>query len=128
MGTKMTEEANAMFEGLQNKLQLAIQTFTKRGNKCFVRLSTRSPKDAVDKIPERILPLLEKELDSLSQPPLNLDGNSRLLALRRAFFACMQVESAKEVFDLIMYSSRAVSDIKRALDFIGMSIKLPSYP
>lgn len=116
----MTEEENKLFSDLKDKLDESIKTFTSRGNKAFVRLSTRSPKDAVDKIPERIEPLVRKHLMPFNSSPLDsLDGNTKLVALRRAFFDCMQVTSASEVFGLMMYSSRAVSDIKRALDFVG---------
>jgi hypothetical protein len=57
----------------------SIDKFVKRGNKAFVRLNTRSPKDAVDKIPNKLNPILKKELDSFD----HLGNNEIHIALRR---------------------------------------------
>jgi len=44
-----------------------------------------------------------------------------MFAIRKAFFLSMRVQSADEAFELLMYSSRAVSDIIRAIDFLHKS-------
>ena len=89
----------------------------------FVRLSTRSPKDAADKRdPEIVSAAIAKEMDRAGL----LDGrmevgspeydNACLIAVRHALFALMCVHSGKEALDLCANSARVVSDMKRALD------------
>lgn len=60
-GSKLTVAEADHWARLTARLQTAIETMG-RGQPVFVRLSTRSPKDAVDKLPERLLPLLRQEL------------------------------------------------------------------
>jgi len=84
-----------------------------------VRLSTRSPKDAVDKFPERLAPFLLQELSRLDAASNgnSLTDNEKIVALHRAFSQVLRVESAEEVFKLMAYSERTVSDLIRAVDY-----------
>ncbi|KAJ3447995.1 cell division cycle protein 123 [Anaeramoeba flamelloides] len=84
------------------------------GEKFFVKLNSRSAKDAVDKVPNRLQPLLEKQLEIVKQKrSLSTD----LVALRRSMFESMSISSCKEALDVFSYSYRIVSDLKRSLTF-----------
>ncbi|KAL6063817.1 hypothetical protein QOT17_011313 [Balamuthia mandrillaris] len=118
---ELSKEEEGLLAGLKARLEEAIQLFVERGNAAFVRLSTRSPKDAVDKDEEALRPLLVEALlqqqQSCRKASLDeLDANDCLIALRKAFFQRMRVTSADQVFQLMMYSNRTVSDMKRAID------------
>lgn len=89
-------------------LQKAISQFK---NGAFVRFSTRSPKDAVDKNPKRLEKFLVKNL-----PDNDDDPNELMIALKRSFFQYMRVFSAEEAMELLSHSARCVSDVKRALE------------
>jgi hypothetical protein len=99
--------------------------------KVFVRLSMRSPKDAVDKIPSKhsiLVKSIRKEIATTaleefvlsSSMVLNyhyglfifitrrcsiahLDASRQMQALRRAFFEASAVTSAEEALELVMY-------------------------
>ncbi|KAL6058969.1 hypothetical protein QOT17_014497 [Balamuthia mandrillaris] len=118
---ELSKEEEGLLAGLKARLEEAIQVFVERGNAAFVRLSTRSPKDAVDKDEEALRPLLVEALLQQQQRSRKasldeLDANDCLIALRKAFFQRMRVTSADQVFQLMMYSNRTVSDMKRAID------------
>ena len=107
----------------------------------FVRLSTRSPKDAPDKLPRaRVVRSLrahlltvgaEQSLNALApvdRLPLApsataeatiaacaVQANARLLAVRRALFGLAEVGSAREALALLALSVRGLSDLRRAL-------------
>ena len=88
-----------------------------------------------------MVPLLAKELedvaDQLGMKKDALDANAQLLAVRlvylttehaltlyptsRAFLQMMRVHSAEEAFLLMSYSSRTISDVKRAMDHTSSS-------
>jgi len=119
-GGKLSEQEQGLLDKLAAEMNVAIQTFAKTG--AFVRLSTRSPKDAVDKAPiqAKLIPHLRKHLQGISDgnPMDKLNDVEKLTALRRAFFDTMRVENATEAMELVMYSSRTVSDLVRALDHL----------
>eukprot|EP01111_Echinosteliopsis_oligospora_P002130 TRINITY_DN13115_c0_g1_i1.p1 TRINITY_DN13115_c0_g1~~TRINITY_DN13115_c0_g1_i1.p1 ORF type:complete len:235 (+),score=47.52 TRINITY_DN13115_c0_g1_i1:58-762(+) len=118
-GAKLTNEQDILLQHLRDQIDEAIKSFSEPDHKpkAFFRLSTRSPKDAVDKLPH--LPsLLREELTDtyhIHNPTL-VEDNDILIALKRAFFRAMSVTSAEEVMEMISRSSRAISDLKRALD------------
>jgi hypothetical protein len=155
-----------VMSGLRNRLDRAIKLFQppadvlKQEQAChplhrtwgaFVRLCTRSPKDAVDKMETQLLPRLALELDTLA---LNKRSNSssssttttgtaeqqhekkadtkkgkaeelsdddRMLALRRSFMRVMKVQTGDEALQIFMNSYRTISDLKRAVDFLDQS-------
>eukprot|EP01091_Cochliopodium_minus_P017696 TRINITY_DN6999_c0_g1_i2.p1 TRINITY_DN6999_c0_g1~~TRINITY_DN6999_c0_g1_i2.p1 ORF type:complete len:341 (-),score=95.99 TRINITY_DN6999_c0_g1_i2:22-972(-) len=115
MGKKLDENGAKTLEGLKQKMEKSVKEFEKTG--AFVRLSTRSPKDAVDKIPNKIIPFIIQNLKEMKIKKKDQDFSSQLLALRKSFFSAMKVTNSDEAFDLIMYSSRTVSDIVRALNY-----------
>eukprot|EP01112_Ceratiomyxa_fruticulosa_P001129 TRINITY_DN1110_c0_g5_i1.p1 TRINITY_DN1110_c0_g5~~TRINITY_DN1110_c0_g5_i1.p1 ORF type:complete len:340 (+),score=68.27 TRINITY_DN1110_c0_g5_i1:60-1079(+) len=120
-----TGVVDPQIQKIYDELEAEIQKF---GRSAFVRLSTRSPKDAVDKL-SKIQATVIQELhkifpDQKIQTISELDeekANLYLIALKTAFFNMMKVTNAKEAFDLFMYSSRTVSDIRRVLSLSGVS-------
>ena len=95
----------------QTNNKLTNGRYSGTGGGAFVRLSTRSPKDAVDKPPlaDKLNKLLDIQLNGAK------DANDHIIAVRRAFFKCMKVTSVEEALLLISFSSRTISDLKRAL-------------
>jgi len=120
---KMTNEENRLFEQLKSRLDQKIKTISKNGQGAFVRLSTRSPKDACDKIPERVIPLIVSKLRNASIPDekSNETTNMKLIVLRTAFFECLRFQTGEEAMDVMSLSSRIVSDIVRAIDNLDKS-------
>jgi hypothetical protein len=126
-GAALDSSQQRHIDALKTRLETAIQHFvrTSPAHAAFVRLSTRSPKDAVDKVPG-LIPILREQLQQEKRKceeagDREYGGNERLVGLRRAFMRVMAVTNADEALQLIMYSSRAISDIKRALDFADKS-------
>eukprot|EP01089_Gocevia_fonbrunei_P021003 TRINITY_DN7976_c0_g1_i1.p1 TRINITY_DN7976_c0_g1~~TRINITY_DN7976_c0_g1_i1.p1 ORF type:complete len:267 (+),score=35.49 TRINITY_DN7976_c0_g1_i1:240-1040(+) len=117
-GTSCSSSENKLISNLKKRLTSCISNY-KDG--AFVRLSTRSPKDAVDKYPALLHPILQvtlKEQAEIDNVKIqDLEENSKLIAIRRAFFRIMKVSNAEEIFNLMMYSARIISDLKRALDY-----------
>eukprot|EP00026_Physarum_polycephalum_P011726 Phypoly_transcript_11967.p1 GENE.Phypoly_transcript_11967~~Phypoly_transcript_11967.p1 ORF type:complete len:362 (+),score=58.85 Phypoly_transcript_11967:36-1088(+) len=120
-GAKLDEAQTKILEELKSNIDKPIKEFVAKGNAAFFRLSTRSPKDAVDKIEKLKLLLCDQFRSSLEKYKQELDYNQKLVALRRAFFKAMSVKSVDEALQLVMYSSRAISDMKRALDNLDVS-------
>lgn len=105
--------------------------------------------DAVDKMTSQLLPVLKNELvttlralskvkakgskeredkqssaltgKQITSALRSLDDNTKLVALRRACFQLMVCKNADDVFGLVALSSRAISDIKRAIDYQDQS-------
>jgi hypothetical protein len=72
-------------------------------------LRAHSPKDAVDKMPERLAPLLEEALRGVPED----DQNATLIALRRAFAQTLRIHSADEALFIMSLSGRTISDVIR---------------
>jgi len=119
----------AVFGDLKERLGAAVGKL--RGESgVFVRLSTRSPKDAPDKLRRRFVPLVRRFVSQediygvvwrgkntrLSEGD-ELVVNRILVGVRRALFHGMKSETAAEALDLFRYSARAISDLKRAVDY-----------
>lgn len=80
----------------------------------FVRLSTRSPKDAVDKLPdERVVGIVRDELSRAGS-----SNTARLVAMRTAFSRAMAISDGAAAFALMANSERIVSDIIRAVEHV----------
>ena len=91
------------------------------GGRAFVRLSTRSPKDAVALVPrlrEQLVAALRERFALL--PPLvgggAPDRNAQLCALDGCMCDLMAVADGAQAFELIMHSERCVSDLRRMLE------------
>ena len=77
--------------------------------KVFVKLSSRSPKDAVWNDHERTVPILKHNIKKMKHKS---DPNEKMIALRRSFLKAAAVSSAAEAFDLMKWSSRVISDLR----------------
>jgi len=134
-GATLSSEQTRVINEMKKRLDSVISSYTLQGKDVFVRLSTRSPKDAVDKWPEKLSPELRQELlqmaDEVTSPldtrerqtkivkaGTHLDNNARLIALKRAFSRVLKMQTAEDVFELMSRSSRAISDLKRAIDYV----------
>eukprot|EP00005_Dracoamoeba_jomungandri_P004086 CAMPEP_0174251732 /NCGR_PEP_ID=MMETSP0439-20130205/1466_1 /TAXON_ID=0 /ORGANISM="Stereomyxa ramosa, Strain Chinc5" /LENGTH=321 /DNA_ID=CAMNT_0015332129 /DNA_START=15 /DNA_END=976 /DNA_ORIENTATION=- len=107
------ENDKQTISNLENEINTKVATFGSDVG-AFIRLSTRSPKDATlnhSKTNE----LFEQELDLLGDK--REDENSRLIALIKSSINSLKVFSGKEALDLIIASERSYEDLVLALDF-----------
>jgi hypothetical protein len=101
------EDKQEFNKNIVEPLSAAISKFPQGA---FVRLSTRSPKDAVDKV-LKFTTLLSKYIDNAQTL------NDRYIGVKRCFFEVMKCNNATQALELISYSARSISDIKRALEY-----------
>eukprot|EP00475_Leptophrys_vorax_P023699 TRINITY_DN32513_c0_g1_i1.p1 TRINITY_DN32513_c0_g1~~TRINITY_DN32513_c0_g1_i1.p1 ORF type:complete len:375 (+),score=101.55 TRINITY_DN32513_c0_g1_i1:25-1149(+) len=119
------DDSEGHLTNVKRKLDEAIAQFLPNG--AFVRLSTRSPKDAVDKcepekLVEQIAKFIKREMTKKNiQDPEELDINSKLICVRRAFFERMRVFSSEDVFKLLAVSYRTTGDLIRAVENVDVS-------
>ena len=103
----------ATFNTLVTAVDQAIASLrAQSGNrkaKAFVKLSSRSPKDAVWNDRDRIIPVLTHHLKHRKHKK---DLNEKMIALRRSFLKASAVSSAAEAFELMKWSSRIISDLR----------------
>jgi hypothetical protein len=118
-----TEAQRKTYQNFYDRLAAAIDTLTSSsaGGGVFVRLSTRSPKDAPPLLPrDQLIAALCAELTQLAHkhPTRYLPnaGDLHSLALHRTCFSLMKVTSASQALGLCALSNRCISDLKRALD------------
>jgi len=104
----VTNEQKTLVDVLSAKIDNAIGEYN---YKAFVKLGSRSPKDAVDKLP-KIVPILREQLKNF---PTSNSGE--FLAVRCAIMEAMAVDSASAAFDVFSYSSRIISDFNRDLSY-----------
>jgi hypothetical protein len=116
---------SSKLSALRAQVDEKIKGFTGRA---FVRMSTRSPKDAIDKIPrlrKQLVVLLREQFSALMASHVGVTpgeaytptANDQLCALDNCMGELMSVTSGDEAFELMMYSSRCVSDLIRLLDY-----------
>lgn len=82
----------------------------------FVRLSRRSPKDAISQVPillERAKSALRNDLSSVEAPTLHDEA----LALFHAMGSALQVFTGEEAIQMLTHSERVFVDLLLALDF-----------
>ncbi|ELR11215.1 uncharacterized protein ACA1_389360 [Acanthamoeba castellanii str. Neff] len=99
---------------LERKIDGLMGAFARDGG-AFVRLSTRSPKDAVISS-ERTLHEWQAEL-ARQGPEAERDENARLVALIKASTAALKVRSGREALALAKASERSNEDLLLALEF-----------
>jgi hypothetical protein len=118
-------KSDSLGKSLCSKIESGLTQFG--GGGVFARMSSRSPKDACDKpgaVRRRVLQALRPMISKFSFTDRMSDrnavlsddeANQCLIALRRSFFIGMAVTSIDEILELFSYSSRIISDLKRAL-------------
>jgi hypothetical protein len=119
------DDSQGHVTNIKRKLDEAISEFLPNG--AFVRLSTRSPKDAVDKCePEKLVQEIAKHMKAEMvkrnvQDPEEFEVNTKLICLRRAFFDRMRVFNSADVFKLLAVSYRTTGDLIRAVENVDVS-------
>lgn len=111
----LTKAESDLLQQLEKKIDVLLQNF---GGVGFVKLSTRSPKDAVFELKnQKVLVELEKEFSNVlkSKGVDNITNDDRLLAMTNAANRCMKVHSGKEAMQLLCQSWRVFTDVNRAL-------------
>lgn len=101
---------------LQNLQQRLNDQILKYGGGAFVRLSRRSPKDAISQCPsllQRAKDSLRAELSKIESPTIH----DETVAVFHAMSAALQVHSGAEAIEMITHSERAFVDLLLALDF-----------
>ena len=102
---RLDPQQKALLDALSRKMDQGIAQV---GGEAFAKLSSRSPKDAVDKFPELMLPILREQLQLFP----NTDAGE-YLAMRYSLMLAMRVKSAHEALRLFSFSSRIISDFQR---------------
>jgi hypothetical protein len=105
----LSEEKEKMIKKIETNLDNALKEFNM---KAFVKLSTRSPKDAIVDISN--LKMKETLLELLKQ---SKTPNEDTIAFSNAKRICSVFTSGKEVLDLFSKSSRIREDLMKALEF-----------
>ncbi|KAL6050058.1 Cell division cycle protein 123 [Balamuthia mandrillaris] len=120
---KAEEEELHLLSQLKERINNAIKAFVGGEGEdggAFVRLSTRSPKDATI-AGDKTMRLFEEELERMEQEEqvenAREDENARLVALIVASTKAMMVCSGEEALQLITTSERSHEDLLLALEF-----------
>lgn len=106
---------------LEDKMDIAIRDLDSPDGAFFIRMSTRSPKDAGDKpfCRERLQQLMGAMFEQYPEGPLKeeyQDLNFRLIGFRECMSKVLCVGTRQEMLELLSYSERCVSDLKRLID------------
>ncbi|KAL6050059.1 Cell division cycle protein 123 [Balamuthia mandrillaris] len=122
-------EQQSVLASLSQRIDEALKPFVVEegaGGGAFVRLSSRSPKDATI-AGEKTMQLFEEELERMEereqkeegQSGINVreDENSRLVALLVASTKVMMVRTGDEALKLFITSERSYEDLVLALEF-----------
>jgi hypothetical protein len=113
LSKNILDDADRQFKlDLENNIDNAIQSL---GGRAFVKLSTRSAKDAVDKPQVRARDVLHGELvDTLRQCfPAFPSPEAFVHAIRRTFALTMSVGNGERALMLFSLSNRIISDLRR---------------
>ena len=105
----LSDNQKEIIQQLETTLNESIK---RMGGQAFVKLASRSPKDAADKLPHVIIPILQ---DQLARFPSS--SNGEFLAMRYALLLAMRCTCAQDAFQLFSYSARIMSDLKRVRRF-----------
>jgi len=100
--------AKKVISHLEDKLDRELPRNVSLRGGAFVRLSTRSPKDAV-----LMLPALKNELQNELRDIPPGDENADSIAWYCAVIKAMRVKTGKEILDLLLNSSRVHHDLSR---------------
>ena len=111
----MKEFLNVMQSGIEQTIRKISRNQYLYG--AFVRLSSRSPKDASIHFPEDLRKHYERSLKAMSSSSRRIDDNSRTLALLQASTDIMRFQNAHEVVKALVVSDRVDEDLKLALKY-----------
>ena len=94
-------------EGFLSKLEAALQEFK---GAAFIKLSVRSPKDAVFKLAS-FTDYLKERLAENTHPGSEMALSEDVAAIKYASWKCLQVETAIDALTLLVRSERVYLDI-----------------
>ena len=110
----LTPALSAHIRSLETRLQPAISSLTSKERPgCFIKLSSRSPKDAVIQQREKITAAFRTALSRQDQPETD---NARIIALLSAGAQLLCCETATDAVKLLTTSERVYQDCLLALD------------
>ena len=117
---ELATEEKELLEGLAARIDESIESYFLQ-KKVFVKLSTRSPKDALtDEVNERFKVYLDEELDRNMKESLNKNGlesqNLDSIAVCIAKRKCMKIKSGQEALNILILSSRVREDLMKSYD------------
>ncbi|KAL6066399.1 hypothetical protein QOT17_009587 [Balamuthia mandrillaris] len=104
-----------LLEELERVLEEAIRPFREAGNAAFVKLSSRSPKDATV-ASGKTDALYQEIIERFQQEGRVIDDNAKVCALYEAHLSALKVFSGKEALELLSSSGRIQQDIQLLLD------------
>jgi len=113
---QLTEEEANLIEAVNKKISVSIDELKSRNKTCFVRLSSRSPKDAGLDGDAQLKQLLNEEINDFKQKGVAIDSNVKLQALFNASARLMEVSSAEQAMNLLLSSERIYTDLCHAID------------
>lgn len=109
---------------LEKRIDAVVNEFSASGEKVgiFVRLSTRSPKDALyypgTENYNKMVTLLADRIKTIDPDCSEKDrANQELIIFTETMTQALQVTSGKAAIDLLANSERILTDLNRALDF-----------
>lgn len=131
----LTPEEEKTLAEIENRLEELVKAVDK-GSGCFLRLSTRSPKDAALASPENVASMMSKLLsdahkvkltktlsnqliggfpaDALYDPAATLTLNEKLQCLFQLFYNVLKIRSGAEGMQLLLDSERVYVDLLSA--------------
>jgi hypothetical protein len=111
-----TDDDDRLLKHLASRIDAVIVPY-QNSSGAFVRLSTRSPKDAVI-AQTKTQEFWKQELEAVGDPEIAAkDENARLIALIKASTNALKVHSGEEAVNLIKVSERSNEDLLLALEF-----------
>lgn len=114
----LTPQQEEAMISLTKKLEDAIAPIIQQGGEgAFVRLSSRSPKDAVLMPGEATDRMMKVLTDDLKQEGHFVSHNREFCALMKVGTESLKVRNAKQALDLLLNSERVFIDLMLALDF-----------
>ena len=115
------KEFECLKENIKNAIEKIKFNIDDDNIQLFVRMSSRSPKDACDKplFRNKLINLMEKRFININDNTLNekyKDLNQRLIGLRECFSKVLSVTNCDQMLQLLSYSQRCISDHKHLLE------------
>eukprot|EP01122_Echinamoeba_exundans_P001839 TRINITY_DN11823_c0_g1_i1.p2 TRINITY_DN11823_c0_g1~~TRINITY_DN11823_c0_g1_i1.p2 ORF type:complete len:373 (-),score=76.72 TRINITY_DN11823_c0_g1_i1:1588-2706(-) len=116
---RLTEDQTARLKSLETRLDEAIASL---GGQAFVKLNTRSPKDAVvERKHPRMAARITQHLDDLqatdpaAYQSFLVDGNKQMILVLESASEAMRSKTGAEALELLTNSSRVQTDVKAVL-------------
>jgi len=99
---------------LEERLDKVVKAEGKDG--VFVKLSSRSPKDAVI-TSEKTVKIFRQLLEEYKEKNGSIDDNAKLICINKAHILALQMFDAKEILSIFLSSDRVYEDLRLAMDY-----------